>query len=307
MRLTAYTFIALTITNFIFAISVAGLAGRSEKSPLGRARMRDCYVGIGIINLLLDIFVIGIPMPSLWKLKLPVEKKISLMGIFALGLGITAISAVRVAAFSSGLKDVNANWAYNTYALPLWSFLETTLSVINCCLPVMFPALMAIGKAVSGWFGGLSVSQKATSYSTSSSSSPALSDSAPSSSASSITGKSAMRQQQQPNETQSSGKGFLAWWKKGRTAQSTLPNRTIGRPIVQPSGGIQTSVSGGAEPTKQDFFIKEARLRDEESRIGDERMRGVRPVDWQDHGKIMVERGWRVDFGARGRDGSNSF
>ena len=271
--------------------------------------MRDCYVGIGTINLLLDIFVIGIPMPSLWKLKLPVEKKVSLMGIFALGLGITGISAVRVAAFSSGLKDVNANWAYNTYALPLWSFLETTLSVINCCLPVMFPALLAIGKGVSGWFGGMSVSMKgsaSSSSSSSSSSSPVLgSESTPSSSASSITGKSAMRQQQ-PSETSSSRKGFLAWWKKERRAESTLPIRSIGRPIAQPSAGIHTSVSGGAETTKQDFFVKEARLRDEESRIGDEKMR-ARPGDWQDQGKIMVERGWRVDYGARGRDGNNVF
>ena len=39
--------------------------------------------------------------------------------------------------------------------LVLWSYLETTLSVINCCLPVMLPALAKIHTGTSSWWNAL--------------------------------------------------------------------------------------------------------------------------------------------------------
>lgn len=42
---------------------------------------------MGIHNLISDVVVVVMPMPLLWKLKMPIKKKIGLSLIFAMGLG----------------------------------------------------------------------------------------------------------------------------------------------------------------------------------------------------------------------------
>ena len=95
----------------------------------------------GVSNLILDIAVIVLPLPYLYTLKLKRAKKVALMGIFALGFVISIISAVRIwTVVGTGQKD----FSYGAAEIALWSFLETGLSVVNCCLPVIQPALLAV-------------------------------------------------------------------------------------------------------------------------------------------------------------------
>ena len=43
------------------------------------------YLAAGIINLIIDVIVIVLPMPSLWKLQMPWPKKIGICAMFGLG------------------------------------------------------------------------------------------------------------------------------------------------------------------------------------------------------------------------------
>ena len=47
--------------------------------------VKTWYASMGAINIATDFFVIGLPLPFLYKLKMPLGKRIGLMGIFALG------------------------------------------------------------------------------------------------------------------------------------------------------------------------------------------------------------------------------
>ena len=119
-------------------------------APIGGA------LAFGVINLVLDVVVIVLPLPYLYKLQLKLSKRISLIGIFALGFVITAISALRVHAILSGSF---AAFSRGAGVISLWSFLETALSVINCCFPVMQPALLEIGRSIKHKFVTPTVSE----------------------------------------------------------------------------------------------------------------------------------------------------
>lgn len=50
------------------------------------ADQKSAYLAEGIINLVLDVGVIALPIPSLWTLQMPVHKKIGLMVMFSGGI-----------------------------------------------------------------------------------------------------------------------------------------------------------------------------------------------------------------------------
>ncbi|KAJ5634947.1 uncharacterized protein N7484_008260 [Penicillium longicatenatum] len=61
-----------------------------------------CALGLrSSTDLIIDIITILLPMPVLWNLQLPTRKKLGLMGIFALGFIIIAITCKNSSAFKS--------------------------------------------------------------------------------------------------------------------------------------------------------------------------------------------------------------
>ena len=44
------------------------------------------YLAVGIVNMMIDFAIVGLPMPILWKLQMPVGEKVAISGILSLGL-----------------------------------------------------------------------------------------------------------------------------------------------------------------------------------------------------------------------------
>jgi len=44
------------------------------------------YLAVGIVNMIIDFAIVGLPMPILWGLQMPTNKKIAISTILALGL-----------------------------------------------------------------------------------------------------------------------------------------------------------------------------------------------------------------------------
>lgn len=95
----------------------------------------NCIVGAGI-NIVTDLVILLLPMPTIWRLKIPTRSKISLSLIFGLGFIICIISCVRL----SGLVfwNMEDGTYVNTMAV-LWTSLESTLGIICACIVVMRP------------------------------------------------------------------------------------------------------------------------------------------------------------------------
>lgn len=81
--------IAYAVATYIVALLICKpLAFTWDSSiPGGHCGNREnLYLWHGIQNLLYDVILVGMPMPLLWKLHMPMGKKISLIIIFAMAL-----------------------------------------------------------------------------------------------------------------------------------------------------------------------------------------------------------------------------
>ncbi|KAI0120996.1 50S ribosomal protein L36e [Xylariales sp. AK1849] len=88
-----------------------------------------------IINIVLDIWIIGLPLPQIQKLQVRTRRKIHLVIMFSVGLFITIVSIVRLSSLVQFASTMNAT--YDNVPTSYWSVLEAFVSIICCCLPAV--------------------------------------------------------------------------------------------------------------------------------------------------------------------------
>ncbi|KAL4745344.1 hypothetical protein BDW72DRAFT_211488 [Aspergillus terricola var. indicus] len=99
----------------------------------------------GIINLVTDVVVLVLPMPSLSKLQMATYKKVTLIAVFGLGAVTCVISALRISVLST------MDFADITYTMPkanIFSGIEPCLAVILASVPMMRPLLGRKGGSI---------------------------------------------------------------------------------------------------------------------------------------------------------------
>lgn len=100
--------------------------------------IRDYFVATSILNVLIDVGILALPLPSLWKLQLATHRKLTISAIFLLGIFTSAISITRTVAVYS-LSQADITWDF--VPVMLYSTLEIDTGLICSCLPVMAPLL----------------------------------------------------------------------------------------------------------------------------------------------------------------------
>ena len=107
------------------------------------------FLGAAITNLLVDAFIVALPMPMLLGLRMTLQKRLAIAGMFSLGGVICIISLLRVISITQwDLDDV----AYSSTEVSIYSVLEPCLGVVNACLPTIQPALKRIfGPGIAVW------------------------------------------------------------------------------------------------------------------------------------------------------------
>ncbi|KAI1866346.1 uncharacterized protein JN550_007734 [Neoarthrinium moseri] len=107
------------------------------------------YLVAGITNLVIDAFIVSLPMPKLFGLQMSLSKKVGVAGMFSLGALICVLSLLRVLwLWNWDLTDMT----YTVTPGAIYSVLEPTLGVVNACLPVIRPSLQRIfGKGTLNW------------------------------------------------------------------------------------------------------------------------------------------------------------
>ncbi|KAF7190430.1 Satratoxin biosynthesis SC1 cluster protein 4 [Pseudocercospora fuligena] len=100
-----------------------------------------------IVNIVIDLIVIGMPMPLLWNMRLGFRKKLMVMAMFGVGFFVTCISILRLHILVSYGKAANFTWVY--VPLGYWFKLEMVAAIFCACMPAMrtllrrmFPASM---------------------------------------------------------------------------------------------------------------------------------------------------------------------
>ncbi|KAI9148431.1 Satratoxin biosynthesis SC4 cluster protein [Paramyrothecium foliicola] len=136
---TAY-FVSVLLETFLLCKPVQYSWDKSI--PGGKCEGENlAYLIAGITNLVIDAFIVALPMPLLFRLQMSLSRKLSIAGMFSLGILICVISLLRVIWLQSwDLTDMT----YTVTPGAIYSILEPTLGVVNASLPTVKPALASI-------------------------------------------------------------------------------------------------------------------------------------------------------------------
>lgn len=85
------------------------------------------------LNLALEVILVALPMPTLYKLKTTVRKKLQILLLFSLGLILVVVCILRIAALIQDYGVANITW--HAWEQGLWDAAEVYVSIICVCLP----------------------------------------------------------------------------------------------------------------------------------------------------------------------------
>ncbi|KAL8364687.1 hypothetical protein RB595_003796 [Gaeumannomyces hyphopodioides] len=96
------------------------------------------YISSGT-SMATDIAIFCIPLPSVWKLQLPIKQKIMVLGIFCLGFFVCIISVYRLFTLHSAANSLDPSW--ENIGAAIWSCIELNVSILASSLPTLRPLL----------------------------------------------------------------------------------------------------------------------------------------------------------------------
>ncbi|KAF7187451.1 Satratoxin biosynthesis SC1 cluster protein 4 [Pseudocercospora fuligena] len=100
------------------------------------------------INIVLDLMVIGLPFPQLWKMKMNKRKKLQVMIMFGTGLIITVLSILRLQSLVAYTDHNNFTWVFVTTGA--WSKLELNAAILCACMPAIRNYIRRFSPATTG-------------------------------------------------------------------------------------------------------------------------------------------------------------
>lgn len=102
----------------------------------GGIQIFDTIISIAVLNIAMDFWVLFLPISRLTKMTgVSRKRRISIAGIFLLGLIVTTTSLVRIKYIIPLQNSTNPTWDFGRFGF--WSKIELHLSMIGCNLPTM--------------------------------------------------------------------------------------------------------------------------------------------------------------------------
>ncbi|KAK4674900.1 hypothetical protein QC764_503070 [Podospora pseudoanserina] len=95
------------------------------------------YFCNGIIGLVIDVAILLVPIPTVWKLNMPTTKKVFVGGILLLGSFVCVASAIRIVMMDQLVKSPDFTWAMSKVFI--WSCCEPFIGIVCACLPTYAP------------------------------------------------------------------------------------------------------------------------------------------------------------------------
>jgi hypothetical protein len=89
--------LVLTLINIFQCRPVAAVFDNPTPPGANCIDIVALYVSTAPINIITDIAIIFLPMPTLWRMRLPKKQRIILVFVFGTGIFVTVISVIRTA------------------------------------------------------------------------------------------------------------------------------------------------------------------------------------------------------------------
>ncbi|KAH8887875.1 hypothetical protein GQ53DRAFT_725610 [Thozetella sp. PMI_491] len=91
--------------------------------------------GHAILNIVFDIWLLGIPLSHLRALKLSWKRKVGVALMFGVGAFVTVVSIIRLRALLIFANSTNPTW--DNLSTSYWSTVEVDVGIICACMPVL--------------------------------------------------------------------------------------------------------------------------------------------------------------------------
>ncbi|KAH7111105.1 hypothetical protein B0J11DRAFT_619959 [Dendryphion nanum] len=139
-------FIASILVTAFQCVPVASLWTPALRASAKCVELAPFFFGTSIPNILADLFLLILPMPYVWKLKITVAQKLFIIAFFLLGSFVLIASVIRLRLLLLlDLRGFLANWSVENSVL--WSAIENCMSVICVCLPSLRPIIKLFPRA----------------------------------------------------------------------------------------------------------------------------------------------------------------
>ncbi|KAI9708199.1 MAG: hypothetical protein M1820_004153 [Bogoriella megaspora] len=96
------------------------------------------WYGTGIASVIIDLYILVLPIPVLWRLQVTLKRRLAVIGVFVCGYSVVVVSIGRLIALTqlSGTFKLDITWDMIPYQQ--WLQCEGPISLISVCLPSMF-------------------------------------------------------------------------------------------------------------------------------------------------------------------------
>ncbi|KAF2199568.1 CFEM domain-containing protein [Delitschia confertaspora ATCC 74209] len=122
-----------------------------------------------VISIVLDIWMLAIPLSQLIHLKLAWKKKVQVSMMFCTGIFVTIVSILRLQSLVHFGKSTNPTW--DQYSVMLWSTVEINVGIMCACMPAIrvmlvriFPTFLGSSRHATEPTGDAYYAQKSQQY-----------------------------------------------------------------------------------------------------------------------------------------------
>jgi hypothetical protein len=122
--------------------ATAGYLAQFDRDPKTKRPKAKCYDPIKLwvfsaaINLLTDVIIMLLPIPALLSLRVPMSKRLALIGIFSIGIMAIIASSVRMWVMMLWAESPWNSARYGSDLL-LWGQVETNSGIISASVPFL--------------------------------------------------------------------------------------------------------------------------------------------------------------------------
>lgn len=99
----------------------------------------DLFIGSAVPSVVIDLFILILPLPRLWGLQTGWGRKIGITTVFVFGYCVVIVSLGRVVTVLKSTVALDTDITYEGVPVVYWVTAEPAVSLMGVCLPAMLP------------------------------------------------------------------------------------------------------------------------------------------------------------------------
>ncbi|KAA8643796.1 uncharacterized protein ATNIH1004_010570 [Aspergillus tanneri] len=99
---------------------------------------RTLFIASGTPSVIINVFILSLPLPLLWRLKMKLVRKLLIIGVFLCGYMVVVVSIGRLVSIVKVGPNLEKDFTWEFVEPVQWLLSEIAISVFSVCLPSIF-------------------------------------------------------------------------------------------------------------------------------------------------------------------------